>query len=236
MSIWLVLFFIVLFVSFILALRSMSDYREKPLNFTPVYSLYLIQKPQALTMEMLDKLYQQLLPDGLILSFERLFKGHKKALVVFGPASVLRQFDSQLGLLELEDYSQAINLEKINSPESVFLIWQMGFKGNKSGEGGVLSLPVNLESHEQFWWQAVLRPDKKDRWQGVIRAAVTAVTRSRASILSEGLSAIGNLSLIPQAKTAFQLAKDYQERSISAEEFSPLSSQAVLALLFLTAR
>ncbi len=143
--IWVLLADLVILAAFFLALKSMSDYKEKPENFKQAYGLFLIQNQTAINPELLSRLHKQIIKRRFIISLERLYKGPKKALVIFGPKSVLEGFKSELDLLELEDYTQNIHLSNLS----------------------VLSLPLvetksfdNLETleDEQLWWQLVLQP------------------------------------------------------------------------------
>src|SRR3990167_440594 len=107
MLIWAILFLVVMGVSFVLAFRSMSDYREVPAPSVP-FSVFLVGNPQALTLGNLQKLGEAFIKGKFIFSFERLFKGPKRALVVFGPVDVLQPFSQSLGLTEIEDYSRTV--------------------------------------------------------------------------------------------------------------------------------
>lgn len=235
MFVWILLFLIVLAVSLILAIKSMDDYRAQPLNFGAVYSLFLIRKPDALTPKLLQQIYDQLSPERLIISFERLFKGPKKALVVYGPESVLHPFFHDLDLLELEDYSQKIYIP--------YFIWGVGKK--KPDEpltlpGQLFSNLPDISADEQFWWQVVLQP-KSDggNFQAVIRAIVLAGDRTNAKNLQDNLIGIGSkdgLLTLPLKQSPEQLVKFYQERSIPADDLKSgtsvvLNIDAVPALL-----
>jgi len=75
MLIWIILFFIVIIISFIMAVKSMSDYQEKPLSLGLNYSLFLITNPLQLTSEILEKIYEEALKSNTPFSLEKLFKG-----------------------------------------------------------------------------------------------------------------------------------------------------------------
>lgn len=236
MVIWIVIFFIILIISFFLALKSMADYQELPTSSTnSQYSLFLIRQPQALTLDILNKLYAGSLKNNYVLSFERLFKGEKKATVVFGPAALLQSFTQELGLLELEDYSKKEGGEMV--------AWEMGAKnlgGNlTSSENLIIQIP-GLHETEEFWWQLVLQPSKNGllgnikglggltgqkaaktegefTLRGTIRAVLRADDRQRSQSLQPDLTKIGHnlgLALLPQAFSSPQIVKFYQERAL----------------------
>lgn len=158
MFIWIALFIAILAVSFILALRSMGDFKESPSESKELYSLFLIRNPQALTAGILDYIYQSTLDNGLIVSLELLFKGDRSALVIYGPQEILQPLSNTLELLELEDYSFRLDPTQMADK---YAGWEMGVKRHES------LLPVidfeqyipRLKANEQFWWQVLIRPE-----------------------------------------------------------------------------
>lgn len=229
MLIWFVLFFIILAISLVLAYQSMSDYHEAPKNWGVVYSLFLVGRPQNLTKDVWQKLYLAALSKGFILSLERLFKGSKKALVIFGPSLVLNPLTADLGLLELEDYSQ-----KLPSDIAHLAAWEVGVKASHPKP---LILPhisqfiPKLEDTEEFRWQLVLQPVKKDlnySFQTKIRGLVISSDTRRVKELREELVKIGKdqgLAMLPQAYTSLQIAKFYQQRSAPSASLMNFSAK-----------
>src|SRR5579884_1570214 len=106
--IWLVLGVVLSLIAYTLARRSMKDYRDDPPGHLN-YSLYLIRSPGAFTVDFLQELSAKSKQKDLVVAFERLFKGNSTALVVYAPRDLIEQFD-YLNLLELEDYTQKVNL------------------------------------------------------------------------------------------------------------------------------
>lgn len=217
MFIWFVLFFIVIFVSVVLAYQSMADYQEVPRNWGVTYSLFLIQKPQNLTPEIIKKLYIATLSRGLILSLERLFKGGRQALVIYGPSQVLIGLVGDLGLLELEDYSL-----KLPTDSTHLAAWEVGIKSSHNTPislAGLFHTLPTLEDQEEFWWQLVLQPvkkDGKDSFQTKIRAVLIGRDSKRVKKLQEELIKLGKdqgLAMLPQAYSSLQVAKFYHHRS-----------------------
>jgi hypothetical protein len=241
MLVWFILFFIIILISFILALRSLGDYYEKPVT-TPGYSLFLIRNPSGMTESLLQQLYQEALPERSIISFERLYKGSREALVVSGPTDLLLPHVEALNLLELEDYSKRVSPEELPNSMSA---WEVGPK--KNGEV-VLNLPdiitenPVLSENEEFWWQVVLQPvsgnveramrqisqalvggktaqktEKESSFQSVIRAVIWAEDNKMTAGLEASLAKIGNdqgLARLPQIYSSSQIVKFYQERGL----------------------
>lgn len=224
MLIWIILFLVVVGVSFVLAFRSMGDYREAPRPSVP-YSVFLIGNPRALTSNTLQNLSEALFRDKLILSFERLFKGSKRALVVFGPAYILQPFSSELGLSEIEDYSR-----KITGQVGA---WEIGKKSGHTTAGhDVSSYIPDLKDDEEFWWQVVLRPGGNADFTATVRAVFRGRNRERLTEFEEALSGTGKsggLTILPQSYLSEQVVKFYQDRSLG--ERLVLPAEEVVSLL-----
>lgn len=214
--IWLLLFLAVLITSFLLALRSMRHYREKPSNLKGTFSLYLIQNMEGLTDQLLEELAGKIKEGRLLLSFERLYKGDKKALVVFGPTEVLTSVSSELGLLELEDYTQK------SYPHS--LAFEVGERASGSVQIENFQLPVEeigLAEGEQIWWQVIAQPNSKNNqeliFNSLIRVCIHATESQRVEHLKNRLLFYlqdANLTRLPQTHTSQQILKFYRERAI----------------------
>lgn len=213
---------LILAVSFVLAFRSMGDYYERAANFSASYSLYLIGKPDQLNIEIIGRLHEAMLRQNLIISFERLFRGDKRALVVFGPVLVLQPFMETLGLSELEDYSRRIESGKTETIPFMSA-WEVGVKGSAPPEiviNNLRSYIPQLEDNEEFWWQLVMQPAGKMglmNFQAIIRAVLLVGNQSRAKILQKDLLEIGGeagLTQLPQAYSTARLVKFYQDRAL----------------------
>ncbi|MBI4040047.1 hypothetical protein HY389_01690 [Candidatus Daviesbacteria bacterium] len=231
---YLVLFLVVIAASFILAYRSMADYLEKPTYFSNDCALYLIRRPQMLTNELLDRLYQAVDRSKYILAFERLFKGDKSALVVYGPKLILNTFSTDLDLLELEDYCQNLDINLVS-------VWEMTAEPLTGQDHLFTSLP-SLGLNDELWWQLVLQP-KASVWrgktdfalakkrqqsqvdatsqtpvfEGKIRVILKVADDRTRSKLSTQISALGDklgLTRLPKIYTTAQLVKFYQDRSL----------------------
>ena len=121
MILWIVLFVLVVSISYVLAAKSMRDFTHIP-DSQKEYGLYLIRNPSALNKHFLDSLIDYLVKSGAYISFERLFKGNKSTLVIFGPKILLAKYDDILNILELEDYTD-VEIEHITA-------WEAGVKNN----------------------------------------------------------------------------------------------------------
>ncbi len=225
MIIWLAIFLIVIFVSFILAFFSMRDYQEVP-DKKKAQSVFLIQNPTALTLEVINLLHHEV-GEG-ILSLERLFKGSKSALVLFGPKPVLEKFGS-LNLLELEDYTR-VPVEKVTA-------WEVGTK--EDGLEGFINpftdVPA-LSSDEQFWWQITMQPKRPaQKFQTQIRAVFLSGDEKHKQEVLPKLQNLGNptLTKVPKPLTSAQILEAYKLRSLPGMMQKALETTAneILVLL-----
>ena len=194
MILWLVLFFLIVTTSFVLALFSMRDFQEIPRG-RGEYGLFLIRKPSELKADVLDLIHTNILDEGLIISLERLFKGKKSTLVIFGPKKVLDSL-KQLDLLELEDYAEV--------KEENLSVWEV----SPTIKSFFKDLPM-FHEEEEFWWQLVLQAKKDEKnmkfFQSQIRAVVYSTDPKKRLDLSLGIQ---NLDLGRLTNLDF-----YQQRS-----------------------
>lgn len=209
---------VVLGVSFFLAFRSMGDYREAPALSAP-FSVFLVGNPKALSLDNFQKLHEAALNGKSILSFERLFKGSKRALVVFGPVDLLRPFSQNLGLTEIEDYSRKVTKE--------MRAWEVGKKSLRTSieSPGILNDIPSLKEDEEFWWQVVVRSQANLMFDATIRAVFRGSDDGSLAGRQEELSGIGKsqgFSILPQAYSSEQVIKFYHERSLP---FGSVTSQ-----------
>lgn len=210
MILWVVLFLLIIGISFILAYRSMKDYAGKQ-SPNVERGLFLIRRPQNFGKEFLDSIHKQLSDEGLIVSFERLFKGRETALTIFGPKKILEQF-TEISLLELEDYTLALDSKDI-------AIWEMNEPTN------IFKHLSELENEDQFFWQVVLGP--KQAGEPFFQGQIRAVLYSKDPVKREALGSI--LQGIASNKTE---VASYQSRSLSKDKSHLiLDSSGVMRLL-----
>lgn len=238
MVIWIILFAVTFAISLFLAYRSMSDYYEQASHFPVPYSQYLVGSPEALTAEVLYRLHQSAYDGRLILSFERLFKGNRRALVVFGPTTLLHSLVEPLKLTELEDYSRKVDKEEVK--EGRVVTWGVGRKKVLNeplmADNLFENMPELLES-EEFWWQVVVQPKgskKEEHFEATVRAVLTAGNSRRGQVLKDELSKIGNvegLAELPKAHSTEEFLKLYQERALPKEYTMTVNPEEVLSLV-----
>lgn len=217
MILWIILFVLVLLISYVLALRSMRDFTE-----VPTYGLFLIRNIQSLNEHLLNLIYQDLQQTNLAVSFERLFKGQESALVVFGPRTVLTKFIKPLNLLELEDYT---NIDK-----DMVAGWEIGVK-NSNQTNNQTSEPVpNLNQHEHFWWQVTLWRESTH-----IRCLVVSADGAKRKNLAQVLPHFpsSRLTKLPKAFSNEQLFEAYKKRSFPKDKKEIQDTKEILKLLWM---
>lgn len=207
-----------------MALKSMSDYQEQPLNLGLKYSLFLIIDSQKLTQEILKNIHDEALKSNTLFSLEKLFKGEKTALVIFAPRELVNKFTNTLDLLELEDYS----LKEINN----FKAWEIGSKdlSPKLLEKDFFIKLPKLNKEEQLWWQIILKP-KIGNFQSIIRVVLITTNKEREQEITEILFDKGKelgITILPQAYSSSELLKFYQQRVLPLDYIKELGEMALL--------
>ncbi len=221
MILWVVLFGLVLGISFILAAQSMRDFSEIPSD-EKEYSLFLIRHTQGLTPTLLDSIRNELLESKAIISFERLFKGSKSAMVVFGPRSLLLNHVSSLDLLELENYTNV-------SPEFISA-WEVVVKKDAVLQNKVFANLAHFPENEQFWWQVILSHSFKPQITAIV---VTADSTNRHN-LSHNLQNLEGMQKLPKAFSNAQLLEFYQNRSVRKDNKNQaMHSEKILQLILI---
>ncbi|MDD2823340.1 MAG: hypothetical protein PHQ59_04660 [Candidatus Daviesbacteria bacterium] len=230
MIIWVLLFFIVIFISLFLAFRSMRDYTEAPVHTDTHYSLYLIKNEAGLTDELLMKIDHIIDQKRLIVSLERLYRGSKQALVIYGPVIILKQFADILNLVELEDYS----LKYSNHLQAGILAWEVSSKDFHKSDKPIAyqksdapiidlaNIPLALSDQEELWWQLVIQPKCEKNglqpiFKALIRVVVIAGDNNKAQEIKSKIDnqvKQTNLLAIPQSYSSEQIIKNYQKRSL----------------------
>lgn len=232
MILWIILFFIVVAISFVLALQSMKDYQGPPQYPQENYGLFLVRQLSNFDKNFLDSLKEFALKKGSIVSLERLFKGKQAALTIYGPKIILSQFTDQLNLLELEDYTLGLDGKDV-------LIWEMGVKNNKQNPESFNNLFNNLPEltqQDQFYWQVVLgaKSGKEGYFQTQIRAVVYCQDPIRQKQLTGMFQnfKMGELVKIPRPFASGQMMSFYHLRSLSQDSKGPfVDAQGIINLL-----
>ncbi len=216
MILWIVLFVLVVAISFILAAKSMKDFREIPAN--EQYGLFLIRKSQELNAQLLNLIQRDLLVSNSVISFERLFRGGKSALVIYGPKPLLFKYLQNLDLLELEDYTN-VNPAQISA-------WEVGIKG----KGQVFENLPEFPQSEQFWWQIIISSSFKIQ----VRAIVISEDDVKRHSLTQTLHNLAPEKIIklPKAYSNEQILEFYKTRSFKKDEKNPvLKAEDIIHLL-----
>ncbi len=233
MILWVLLFLLIVGISFVLAYRSMKDYQEIPKNAKVEYGLYLIRQMENFNGGFLDSIGRLISDEGLIISLERLYKGTKAALTIYGPKKVLEKFILTFNLLELEDYT-------LNCDSKDISIWEMGTKSNPPSPDNSHILADNLSQlseEDQFFWQVILSAKKGKEnlsFQTQVRAVVYSKDESRKKILTSLLQdlKLGGLIKVPKPFSTEQMLIFYHLRSLGKDSNGPvLDSEGVMRLL-----
>lgn len=219
MFLWLVLFLLVVGISFILAFRSMKDYQEIPQKSKAEYGLFLIRQTENFDVTILDSIGKLMLSEGHVISIERLFKGSQAALTIFGPKRILGGYIGELNLLELEDYASDLSDKDVS-------IWELGIKNtgkfNPINLNNIFKDLPTLGDNDQFFWQVVTgaREGKEDlSFQTQIRAAFYTedpVSRKTLLPLLQNLK-FSELIKIPKPFSSEQMMIFFKLRSLSQD-------------------
>lgn len=94
-------FVVIILISFLLAYRSMKDYREHPPKKIE-YGTFLVRSPGNFSPQVLSFIASQTLHDQSLFSIEYLHKGDQKALILYIPKHLVAKL-SPLHPLEIED-------------------------------------------------------------------------------------------------------------------------------------
>lgn len=243
--IWIILFIVVVVISFILAYRSMKDFKEIPITPALEYGLFLIKNPAILSKEYLEKIHKFSLENKAIISFERLIKGEESVLVIMGPKNIATVF-GELGLVELEDYLLPISqAQNFDDPNKVSVNQSLGFVVSaKEDLKQHLTVSPNflkdltLEPHQKFFFQIVLSALKDlGNFQVTIRSLVNDADASKraelAKKLQNHLTESTGLKIQEREETTSKIFTDYQKRALIPIEISKftLIADEVLGLL-----
>lgn len=220
---WIALFLIIIGISFVLAFQSMKDYSEAPEQSREEYGLFLVRQIENFDAGVLDSIRKLIFEQGLIISIERLFKGSKAALTIFGPKQVMGELSSTLNLLELEDYILGFDSKDIT-------IWEVGMRHtrnlNLEDIGSILEAFPKLNDEDQFFWQVIVGVRGNDDlpFHTQIRAAVYCQDPLRRKVLVplfQNLK-LGKLIKIPKPYRAEQMLMFYRQRVLSKDSKGPI--------------
>lgn len=243
--IWIVLFFIIILVSAVLAFRSMKDYEEFP-GSENINSLFFVANSQNFTENSLKKLHKAFLNSKQFFSLERLNKGQERVLVIFGPREI-PEILPELKLVEIEDYLADPNsLEQNNMDKKASvnhaLTWLIEGKLNKKPlHIGEELKNLDLGKDQQFHIQIVAIPEAAitdlEKFQSTIRVMVVeddSIERvALAKILTQGLEQATGFNRHQDNFPEQKKFESFKQRSLVPKEVTPfsLSCQEIYALL-----
>lgn len=226
MILWVILFLLIMAISFILAMQSMRDYQEIPQNSKEEYALFLIRNISGFNAEALESILKHVAQEGLIISIERLFKGNFTTLTIFGPKIMLEKFSKGLDLLELEDYAANLDSNHIST-------WEVGIKDNVKLDpedfNNIFNNFPKLDPEDQFFWQVILGKN-----QTQIRAAFYSQDPDKRKILAPLLQNmhVGKFIKLPKPFSTQQMMDFYRLRTLSKDSKVPvLTPEGIMQLL-----
>ena len=151
-------------------------------------------------------------------SLERLFKGDRRALVIFGPRNTLNNFP-ELELLELEDY--------VNFSQEI-LAFEIGMKD------GATFVASKLSDDEEIWYQIILGFSKENFFLVQTRMAVISQSPERRQSLSNDLFSLNKTFsklVLPQNQS--QIHEGFKKRillPIRAQKFYSSTKEILSSL------
>jgi hypothetical protein len=249
---WIIGLILVVVISFILAWRSMKDFKETHITSQP-YSLFLVKNPHILDENLLAQIHTLLSELNGIISFERLLKGTDKVLVIYAP-SVIKEKFPQLDLFELEDYLEPMSVHSPMGSKTTLnqvLGWTIASKNNPKKiinvKSGFLSL-VDLKEDQKFFLQVVCQPieNRKNngtpesqfgQFQVTMRCLVADENPNQRIELSKKMDSqvFDSTGLVKQARqqTNQQIYEEYIKRVFVPKEVAKnfLLSQEILSLI-----
>lgn len=212
MIFWVILFIFVILVSFLLAIRSMRDFHEIPQVLGTDYATFLIRKTVNVTSDFLNRLHSLMLKEGLLVSFERLFKGSESSLLIFAPRKIIQNFSEELDLIEIENYTN-ISPAQISG-------FEMGTRGSRATLENFFKDFPKLKETEAVWWQLNLKADKESMFVTLPRVIIVSNTALEISKELQHLAA-GFLTKIPKPYTKEQILQFYKRRNFSQDSYTP---------------
>lgn len=228
MIFWVLLFILVVLISFFLAMQSMRNFREVPQAQEKDYGPFLIRKTMNITTDFLDQLHTQILKEGFIVSFERLFKGSESTLVLFAPRKIAQNYLTSLDLIEIEDYTDV--------PKEGILGFEMGTKADKNNKNlqNFFGNFPKLEDDETVWWQLIIMARKERLFEVLPRVIIKGRDLIRAAEIEKKLHHLagGFLIKIPKPYSIGQILQFYKQRNLNKDMHNPtITSNEVLNLI-----
>lgn len=229
-----IIFAIIIAISFVLAYKSMLDYRQKPVN-NILHTIFLVQNPAIVQADFLKKLYHLIDGSRFFVAFEVLYKGDDKALVFYGPKNLQTSLP-EAKLIEIEDYQGSLEFDKVD----IFEVTLKGTDPSYIQQDGVFD-NLGLKPEEKFFWQVVLSPESNTSadpiFQSTVRALIYAENATRKGeirqIVEDRINQRTNLTIHKSKLTLNRLFNSYQHRSIIPAELVkfPMASMQLSDLI-----
>lgn len=212
--IYFILAAIIIAASILIAINNYRRARSTLQILETSLAAYIVQNPAALTPTFLANLFQNNHFQDFSLSFEVLFKGPSKALVLFGSKTLVNYFP-QLNLLEIEDYTPTLE----DSTIALAQIDQVNSGQPLAQTKLDLASILNLSPDMQFFWQLILTPNYQRSpavfYQADFKAAIKtpeiATNQLVLTSLAQYLAAF-NLQLTIDRQSQPNLLNSFQTR------------------------
>lgn len=199
---WIVLFFIIILISAILAFRSMKDYEEFPENQS-LNALFFVANTQNFTEETVGKLHEVFFDRKQFFSLERLNKGKERALVIFGPRDI-PEILPDLNLIEIEDYLADPNTlgysdieKKVGVNQTLTWLIEPPVNDKKPLHVGMEIKNLVLGDNQKFFIQLVCIPEEKradSSFQSTLRIMVVDEDPIERVVLAKDLKQVWKTS------------------------------------------
>lgn len=234
MIFWILLFILVIVISYLLAYLSMRNFHEAPTSLDRDYGLFLIRKTSNLTPSLLSEFNEQMLKEKFIISFERLFKGHQSTLVIFAPRKLIQKHMAVLDLVELEDY---INVNHATDSQKA-LVFQMGTKnkGRMEDLTDFFAEFPDLAVDELVFWQLTLQAKKNGEFEVLPRVVFLGKDEQRRAELGKNFQNLHPefLHKVPRPFSQNQMLKFYKTRTYANDAHNlNLAKEEILKLILL---
>ena len=189
----------------------MKDYQDDPKG---EYGLFLLKNPNILDENFFKNIFNY--SSDIIFSLEKIYRGEQSALVWFAPKKIVEHLGN-VSLLELEDYTSNLPLDKIQS-------WEVNKKKGdkkKEYEGFHFFKEISIENDEKVVFQIVFKKEN-NQLQTTLRILVSASTSLRRSIIAKHLDKnISDQSIFVRSDKKFsskQILGQFKKRSLYPKE------------------
>lgn len=217
MIIWFIISGVIIIGSAVLAISSIRKYSHSYTN-TVNFGVFLIQNPKIINQEFFNKLLSKFSAQRLTFSLETLIKGSDKAFVTYMPKYLAYHFP-EARFLEIEDYSQQIEIENIDI-YSISVIESANITHTQPLFSG-----LNLGPEQQVFYQVVTQSiftndANHKQFRGNIRLVIIAKDPTRRNEIYQTLmSHLTNSHLLINEKLDSKVySEEYIKREINSKQ------------------